>query len=89
MRQARLMTIHKTYIHKTCLASDAVSIPFTYFLNPLHPSLEHPIQFFLIDPPQNALPGFKELIFVSDLGPLKSFFHCKNRKKSLRARLGE
>jgi hypothetical protein len=42
-RQARLMTMHKTFISKTCLASDIVSMTFTYFLNSAHPSLKYDI----------------------------------------------
>jgi hypothetical protein len=53
MRQTRVMTMHKTYIYKTCLASDVVSITFTYFLNSAHPSLKYGIQSLLIQTTQN------------------------------------
>jgi hypothetical protein len=52
--QRGLMKMRRTLIDKTCLSSDVVSITFTYFLNSLCPSLKYPIQFILIDTPQNA-----------------------------------
>jgi hypothetical protein len=53
------MKVSRTFRDKNCLSSDAVSITFTYFQNPLHPSLKSPIQFFLIETPQDRPQGFK------------------------------
>jgi hypothetical protein len=53
MRQARLMTMHKAFGHKTYLPSNVVSIAFTYFLNSAHLSLKYGIQSLSIQTRQN------------------------------------
>jgi hypothetical protein len=73
MRQPGLMKMHRTFIGKTCLSSDVVSVAFTGFLNSAHPSLKYGIQFFKIDTPQNLLQALKKLVLVSQLNPLELF----------------
>jgi hypothetical protein len=79
MSQPGLMEISRTFIDKTCLSSDAASITFAYFLNSLYPSLKYPIQFVLINTPENRLQRFKKLVFISDLTPFEFFFHCRKQ----------
>jgi hypothetical protein len=86
MRQPGLMKMHRTFIDKTCLSSDVVSIIFTCFLNSAHPSLKYGIQFFKINTPQNLLQAFKKLVLVSQLSPFEFF---PDRRKQVEVTRGE
>jgi hypothetical protein len=79
MRQPGLMKMHRTFIDKTCLASDLVSIAYIYFLNSGRPSLKYGIQFFKIDTPQNLLQTVEKLVFVSQLNPFVFSFDCRKQ----------
>jgi hypothetical protein len=61
------------------LSFDLVPIVLARFLNPPHPSLNHAIQFVLIDIPQNLLQGLKKLVLVSHLNLFEFFFHWKKQ----------
>jgi hypothetical protein len=49
MRQLHLIKFEWNNICEDYLLSSIASIALAYISNPLHPGLEYPIQFFLID----------------------------------------
>jgi hypothetical protein len=73
MPQPGLMKMRRTCGNQTCLLSDVVSIAFTCFSSSFDPSVKYPIQFFLIDAPQNRFQRFKKPILVSQLSPFQLF----------------
>jgi hypothetical protein len=77
--QPDLMKVRRTFIDKNCLSSGVVSITFIYFLNPPYPSLKYPIQFFLIDIPENRLQGFKRTGLHQPPESVRVFVHCKKQ----------
>jgi hypothetical protein len=79
MPQPRLMKLNRITIDGKYLSSDVVSIALTHFLNTLHPSLKHAIQFSLIDTPQSLLQALKKLILVSHLNPSEFSFIVENK----------
>jgi hypothetical protein len=87
MRQPRLMKFNIINLDENNLSSDIVSIAWAYFLNPPHPSLKYPIQFFLIDTLQNLLQTFKKLVLVSHLNPFELFFNCRKQTEVIRGQI--